>query len=337
MGSGDRRALAAYAVSQRGTPAGPTFRDRLRHVGHGRLDRLGRRRSRARRSTARSSSAATSSTRPGPTATATASGCWARLLRATRARGCTSRRRCRRRTAAGRASAEYAPSDVFPVRAHRRDRPRRACRTSACERLDLQQLHVWGDAWADDDGWQRAAEDLKQRGLIGAFGISVNRWEPANVLQALETGLVDAVQVVYNVFDQAPEDELFPACQRDGVAVIARVPFDEGSLTGTLTRGPTLARGRLAEHLLHAAPARRRRSTASTRCAAGCRGLACAARSGAAFHPAPPGGLDDDPGHAHAGARREQPAASATGAARRRRARVGCARIAGSACPTTRP
>ena len=73
------------------------------------------------------------------------------------------------------------------------------------------------------------------------------------MLGALETGLVDSVQVVYNIFDQAPEDELFPFCQAHDIAVIARVPFDEGSLTGTLTPDSTLARRRLAEHLLHAA------------------------------------------------------------------------------------
>ena len=104
------------------------------------------------------------------------------------------------------------------------------------ERLHLQQLHVWDDAWAVDDGWKRAAEDLKAQGVIEAFGISVNRWQPENVLEAVRTGLVDSVQVVYNIFDQAPEDVMFPECQRRGIAVIARVPFDEGSLTGTLTR-----------------------------------------------------------------------------------------------------
>jgi aryl-alcohol dehydrogenase-like predicted oxidoreductase len=102
--------------------------------------------------------------------------------------------------------------------------------------IDLQQLHVWSDAWAVDEGWQRAAEDLKRQKLIRGFGISVNRWEPANVLAALRTGLVDSVQVVYNIFDQNPEDQLFPACAALDVAVIARVPFDEGSLTGTLTQ-----------------------------------------------------------------------------------------------------
>jgi aryl-alcohol dehydrogenase-like predicted oxidoreductase len=103
------------------------------------------------------------------------------------------------------------------------------------ETIDLLQLHVWDDTWTPDRGWQRAAQELKRSGRIRAFGISVNRWEPQNVMRALDTGLVDAVQVVYNIFDQAPEDELFPACERLGVAVIARVPFDEGSLTGTLT------------------------------------------------------------------------------------------------------
>ena len=103
-------------------------------------------------------------------------------------------------------------------------------------RVDLLQFHVWDDAWARDDRWQRAMDDLKREGLIGGVGVSVNRWEPTNVLETLRTGHVDAVQVIYNVFDQAPEDELFPLCAELDVAVIARVPFDEGSLTGTLTK-----------------------------------------------------------------------------------------------------
>jgi aryl-alcohol dehydrogenase-like predicted oxidoreductase len=102
--------------------------------------------------------------------------------------------------------------------------------------LDLIQFHVWEDGWADDARWQRAMDDLKREGLARAVGISINRWEPDNALRAVRTGLIDAVQVIYNIFDQAPEDHLFPLCRERGVAVIARVPFDEGSLTGTLTR-----------------------------------------------------------------------------------------------------
>ncbi|HXH07470.1 MAG TPA: aldo/keto reductase [Vicinamibacterales bacterium] len=132
------------------------------------------------------------------------------------------------------ARAEYPLEEVFPPD-HIREFTERSLRNLGVETLDLQQFHVWTDAWARDPRWQRAVEALKSEGLVRGFGISVNRWEPDNVLEALETGLVDSVQVVYNLFDQAPEDRLFPACQRLGIAVIARVPFDEGSLTGTLT------------------------------------------------------------------------------------------------------
>ncbi len=102
------------------------------------------------------------------------------------------------------------------------------------ESIDLLQLHTWDDSWVDGD-WIATAEELKDRGWIHAFGLSLNRWEPANGIRAIRTGHVDAVQVIYNVFDQAPEDELFPACRDFGVGVIARVPLDEGSLGGKLT------------------------------------------------------------------------------------------------------
>jgi aryl-alcohol dehydrogenase-like predicted oxidoreductase len=107
------------------------------------------------------------------------------------------------------------------------------------ETIDLLQLHVWEDDWLAAGDLQQTVEELKRDGSIRAFGISLNRWEPWNGVKAVKSGLVDSVQVIYNIFDQAPEDELFPACRENGVAVIARVPFDEGSLTGTLTRETT--------------------------------------------------------------------------------------------------
>ena len=140
------------------------------------------------------------------------------------------------------AKAEYAIGDVYP-REHIREYTEKSLANLGVDAIDLHQLHVWSDAWADDPGWRRAIEELKREKLIRAFGISVNRREPANVLRALETGLVDSVQVVYNIFDQAPEDELFPYCQRHGIAIVARVPFDEGSLTGTLTADSTWPSG----------------------------------------------------------------------------------------------
>jgi aryl-alcohol dehydrogenase-like predicted oxidoreductase len=124
--------------------------------------------------------------------------------------------------------------DAFPAD-HIRGSVEGMLRKLRAPSIDLVQFHVWQDDWADDAGWQRAVEALKRDGLVRHIGISVNRREPANVLRTLRTGLVDSVQVVYNVFDQAPEDELFPACRELGIAVIARVPLDEGSLTGELT------------------------------------------------------------------------------------------------------
>jgi aryl-alcohol dehydrogenase-like predicted oxidoreductase len=136
------------------------------------------------------------------------------------------------------ADAQARLEDVFPAD-HVRASTERSLENMGLTSVDLQQFHVWTDAWADDDRWQRAVDDLKREGLARAIGISVNRWEPFNVAKALATGLIDSVQVVYNIFDQAPEDELFPLCRELGVAVIARVPFDEGSLTGALARGQT--------------------------------------------------------------------------------------------------
>jgi aryl-alcohol dehydrogenase-like predicted oxidoreductase len=140
------------------------------------------------------------------------------------------------------ALATYPLDECFPA-GHIRKCTETSLRNLGLDSVDLQQLHVWTDEWTAHDRWQREIDDLKSDGLIRGFGISVNRWEPANILRALDTGLVDSVQVVYNLFDQDPEDELFPACRERGVAVIARVPFDEGSLTDTLRHGMTWPEG----------------------------------------------------------------------------------------------
>src|SRR2546423_7326726 len=107
-------------------------------------------------------------------------------------------------------------------------------KNSGLEQLDLMQFHVWEDSWTDDERWAKKMDELRRQRLINAVGISINRWEPWNGVRAVLSGLIDSVQVIYNIFDQNPEDELFPACEESQVAVIARVPFDEGTLTGTL-------------------------------------------------------------------------------------------------------
>ena len=101
--------------------------------------------------------------------------------------------------------------------------------------IDVLQFHVWDDSWANEPEFRSTVEKLKRDKTIRFFGLSLNRWEPQNGVKALRTGLVDAVQVIYNIFDQSPEDELFPLCQELNVGVIARVPLDEGSLGGKMT------------------------------------------------------------------------------------------------------
>ena len=132
------------------------------------------------------------------------------------------------------ARTQYSLDDCYPPD-HIREYVEKSLQNLGLESMDLIQFHTWNDGWAEDARWQRALDDLKREGLIKAAGISINRWEPANAIRALHTGVIDAVQVIYNIFDQNPEDELFPVCRELNIAVIARVPFDEGTLTGTLT------------------------------------------------------------------------------------------------------
>ncbi len=133
-------------------------------------------------------------------------------------------------------------NDIFPPD-HIREYVARSLEALRTDSIDLFQFHVWEDSWASDESWMRVVDDLKDQGMIRGLGISVNRWEPTNVVETLRTGLIDCVQVIYNIFDQSPDDELFPLCDQLDIGVIARVPFDEGSLTGTLTTSSSWPEG----------------------------------------------------------------------------------------------
>ncbi|OHB80189.1 MAG: aldo/keto reductase [Planctomycetes bacterium RBG_16_55_9] len=130
---------------------------------------------------------------------------------------------------------EHTAADCFPPD-HIEQYVAKSLKNAGLDCFDLMQFHTWEDSWLADDRWFARMSDLKAQGLFHAIGISINRWEPWNGVEAVRSGWIDSVQVIYNIFDQNPEDELFPACRRHGVGVIARVPFDEGTLTGTLTK-----------------------------------------------------------------------------------------------------
>ncbi len=130
---------------------------------------------------------------------------------------------------------EYSLDDCYPPD-HIQQYVESSLKNAGLGSFDLMQFHTWEDLWLADDRWIHKLTELKRQGLIHAIGVSLNRWEPWNGVKTVESGVVDAVQVIYNIFDQNPQDELFPACRKHDVAIIARVPFDEGTLTGTLTK-----------------------------------------------------------------------------------------------------
>lgn len=137
---------------------------------------------------------------------------------------------------------EYGLENCYPPD-HLEEYVHKSLKNFGLESVDLMQLHTWDDSWAEDDRWISKMMDMKSQGLFKAIGISMNRWEPWNGVKAVRSGIIDSVQLIYNIFDQNPKDELFPACREMNVGVIARVPLDEGSLTGTLTKDSKWPKG----------------------------------------------------------------------------------------------
>lgn len=123
--------------------------------------------------------------------------------------------------------------EVFPMQ-HVMESTEKSLKNLGVEQIDLQQFHVWNPIWFFQDEWRRSIEDLKASGKIKFFGLSINDHQPESALDAVASGLIDTVQVIYNVFEQSPERWLFPSCEEHGVGVLARVPLDEGALTGAL-------------------------------------------------------------------------------------------------------
>ena len=139
------------------------------------------------------------------------------------------------------------PDETFPGE-YVRECTERSLQNLGLDAIDVQQFHVWSDEWVGQGDWLEAIEELKEEGKIRFFGVSINDHQPTNAIELIETGVVDTVQVIYNVFDQSPEDELFPACMQNDIGVIVRVPFDEGALTGRITPETTFEDGDFRNH-----------------------------------------------------------------------------------------
>ena len=136
------------------------------------------------------------------------------------------------------AQSGVSVAEVFPAQ-HVIDCTEESLKNLGMETVDVQQFHVWSDEWVDQGDWLRAIQKLKKEGKIKHFSVSINDFQPENAIKLIETGVVDTVQVIYNIFEQSPEDQLFPACERYQVGVIVRVALDEGGLTGKITPDTT--------------------------------------------------------------------------------------------------
>lgn len=145
------------------------------------------------------------------------------------------------------ASAGVPVEEVFP-RDYVIKCTERSLKNLGVEAIDIHQLHVWSDEWVNQGDWLEAIQKLKEQGKIRFFGISINDHQPSNAIKLIETGLADSVQVIYNLFDQSPEDELLPACEKHQIGVIVRVPFDEGGLTGKVTPETTFPSSDFRNH-----------------------------------------------------------------------------------------
>ncbi len=100
------------------------------------------------------------------------------------------------------------------------------------ERLDLLQLHTWTRSWNRNPTPFKVLRALQREGKIGLIGVSTPEHDQNSVIDLMRGGWVDAVQVIYNMFEQEPAAELLDVARECGVGIIVRVAFDEGSLTG---------------------------------------------------------------------------------------------------------
>ena len=139
-----------------------------------------------------------------------------------------------------------AISEVFPYE-YIVDMTEQSLKNLNTDCIDLQQFHVWNPDWLGDDAWRRGIEDLKKAGKVKHFGISINDHQPDSALGIIETGLIDTVQVIYNIYDQSPATNLFGACKAHNIGILARVPLDEGALTGAITEETVFEPGEFRE------------------------------------------------------------------------------------------
>lgn len=133
------------------------------------------------------------------------------------------------------------PSDPDPdiEGLYRPDYLREQCEASlqrlGVEAIDLYQLHGWFPSGVQHTEWYEGLRQLKEEGKIREIGVSIRDYRPEDGIDIAQTGKIASEQVVFNLFEQRPVEQLLPVCHEHEVAFIARVPFDESALVGNWT------------------------------------------------------------------------------------------------------
>lgn len=125
-------------------------------------------------------------------------------------------------------------SEVFP-KGYIEEMVDSSLKSLGMDSIDLMQFHVWMDDFAKEDGWKNEIQRITKKGKVKHWGISINDYQPSNCLRTLDTGLIDTVQCIFNMFHQKPTEKLLPYAKKHNIGIICRVPLDEGGLSGKIT------------------------------------------------------------------------------------------------------
>jgi aryl-alcohol dehydrogenase-like predicted oxidoreductase len=109
------------------------------------------------------------------------------------------------------------------------------------ECIDVLQLHTWTRAWNHNPVPFEILKKLREEGKIRFIGISTPEDDQNAVIDLMQNGSVDVVQVIYNIFEQEPVAELLPQALEHQIGIIVRVVFDEGALTGKFSHKTVFA------------------------------------------------------------------------------------------------
>jgi len=129
----------------------------------------------------------------------------------------------------------YDKADERYPESYLRERLERSLRDLQTDCIDIVQLHTWTRTWNRDPRPLETLRKFQKEGKLRAIGISTPEHDQNSLIELMRGGLRDCVQVIYNISEQEPQAEFFPAAKENNVGVIVRVAFDESSLTGKLT------------------------------------------------------------------------------------------------------